>query len=57
LNAELALTIQENISSYYKDSLIEMSVPCAAAVIKKKMNKMPACVKKELDLEDVIIPL
>lgn len=24
---------------------------------KKKMNKMPACVKKEVDLEDVIISL
>lgn len=34
-----------------------MSVPCAAAGIKKKMNKMPACVKKEVDLEDVIISL
>lgn len=34
-----------------------MSVPCAAATIKKKVNKMPVCMKKEVDLEDAIISL
>lgn len=34
-----------------------MSVPCAAVTIKKKVNKMLACVKKEVDLEVVIISL
>lgn len=55
--SELVLAFQENISSYYKDSLIKMSVPCVAAAIKNKVNKVSACGKKEADLEDVLISL